>query len=281
MSLRINTNATSIGAQRRLAETTRLLERSYARLASGRRIAVAADDPAGLAISERMTAQIRSMRVARRNVQDGSSMIQVAEGALNELSEIVVRVRELAMRAANGTLSDVDRTALGSELTQLSEEAERIVSTTTFNGKHLFDPNTVVEDGITIQIGTDSDDTLRIEMPDVDRAALGLKTLDFSSEAGGAAALNVLDVAQEIVSGARGMLGATQRRLESAVRFISVNEENLAAARSRIADVDFAAESAERVRLEILQQAGVSMLSQANVQPELALALLTAPVSGA
>lgn len=277
VTLRINTNVISLGAQRRLGETTRALERSYARLASGLRITVAADDAAGLAISERMGAELRSLKVARRNVLDGQSAMQIAEGALVELGDIVSRVRELAMRAASGTLSDVDRGALDAELEELTEEAERVVNAAKFNGLSLFDPNTVGEDGITLQVGPGEDETIRLDVPVVERAALALRTLDLTTSDGGRRAIGVLDVALEIVSDARGQLGAIQRRLETAGRVLAVREENLAAARSRIVDVDYALETAEVVRLEILQQAGVSMLSQANVQPELALALLSPP----
>ncbi len=269
MGLRVNTNLFSINAQRNLTMVSERLGTNFARLSSGLRITTAADDAAGLGISERMRAKIRSLGAAGRNAQDGVSLAQTAEGALAEVSNNLVRMRELAIQAANGTLSTEDRAALDEEFQELIEEIDRISGETDFNGTSLLD-NT---NSVNIQIGPDSGDTITISFVDMQAATLGL-TGDVSSEANAASALADLDAAIQSVATARSDFGAKQNRLESASRTISNARENLSAAESRIRDVDVASETADLTRNSILQQAAVSVLAQANQQPQIALSLL-------
>lgn len=277
MGLRINTNVLSLNAQRHLTNQSTHLARSYARLASGQRIAVAADDAAGLGIAGRMSARLRSLKVAQRNVLDGISVAQTAEGTLAELTGIIQRVRELAVRGANGSLSDLDRGSLDGERRELAEEAERIVSTASFNGRPLLGSGAIVSDAMEIQVGTDANDTIALALPDVARAALAIGAVSVATAGGARSSLRILDLAQEIVTDGRGELGASQRRLESAGRSLRVEAENLAAAHSRIMDLDYAEEAANLTRLQILQSAATSVLAQANVQPEVALQVLFGP----
>ena len=269
MGLRVNTNLFSINAQRNLSNVTERLGTNFARLSSGLRITTAADDAAGLGISERMRAEIRSLGAAGRNAQDGVSLAQTAEGALAEVSNNLVRMRELAVQAANGTLNTEDRAALDEEFQELITEIDRIATETDFNGTSLLD-NT---NSVSIQVGTDSGDTIDITFSDMQAAALGL-TGDVTSEANAASVLADLDAAIQSVASARSDFGAKQNRLQSATRSISNARENLSAAESRIRDVDVASETADLTRNSILQQAAVSVLAQANVQPQLALSLL-------
>lgn len=272
MGLRINTNIASLTGRRHLGGATGSLEGSYRRLASGERIAIAADDAAGLAISERMRARLKSMRVGQRNLQDGVSLVQVAEGALNELNEILQRGRELALQSANGTMSDGDREVIDRERQELSEEALRISQNVEFNGIPLFRSASTIE----IQAGTNDsvDDTIPIELREVSRVGFLLGGMDFRTEGGALSSLDQFDLGQNIVNEERGRLGAVQNRLESAVRSLQVSTTDLAATESRIRDADVAQETAQLARAQILQQSSTLTLSQANVAPELALQLL-------
>lgn len=275
MGLRVNTNIASLTAQRNLSVATGRLQGNYSRLASGLRIAVAADDAAGLAISERMRSQIRSYSVASRNAQDGVSLAQTAEGALNEVSGILNRLRELSMQAANGTLSDSDRTTLNTEFTQLKEEIDRISSTTVFNGINLLDGS--ASTGIPIQVGIEdslSNDVIGITLESTSVQEMGLSSTDVLSISNAQASLANIDTAIYNVNQARGVLGAQQNRMESALRSIQVQRENLSASESRIRDVDVAEETADLTRNSIMQQAATTILTQANVQPQIALTLL-------
>lgn len=275
MGLRVNTNIASLTAQRNLSVATGRLQGNYSRLASGLRIAVAADDAAGLAISERMRSQIRSYSVASRNAQDGVSLAQTAEGALNEVSGILNRLRELSMQAANGTLSDSDRTTLNTEFTQLKEEIDRISSTTVFNGINLLDGS--ASTGIPIQVGIEdslSNDVIGITLESTSVQEMGLSSTDVLSISNAQASLANIDTAIDNVNQARGVLGAQQNRMESALRSIQVQRENLSASESRIRDVDVAEETADLTRNSIMQQAATTILTQANVQPQIALTLL-------
>jgi flagellin len=271
MGLRVNTNVASLTAQRNLNSVTGRLQGNYARLSSGLRIATAADDAAGLGISERMRSLIRSYDAAGRNAQDGISLVQTAEGALNEASNILTRMRELAMQASNGTLSATDLTTIDTEMDQLTEELDRISSSTEFNNIALLDGSTA---SASIQVGLDSGETIDITLQDTSTTTLGVDTIDVTAAGGGAAALADIDAAIDTVNTARGAMGAAQNRLGSAYASIQSARENLAAAESRIRDVDVAKETADLTRNSILQQAAVSILSQANVQPQLALSLL-------
>ncbi|MFT4539838.1 MAG: flagellin [Planctomycetota bacterium] len=271
MGLRVNTNIASQTAQRNLHNVTQRLQGNFSRLSSGLRIATASDDAAGLGISERMRSQIRSYDVAGRNAQDGISLAQTAEGALNETGNILGRMRELAMAATNGTLSTTDRTTLNTEFTALSDEISRIADTTEFNGLSLLDGTT---DSAAIQVGINSSQTITISMQTTTSSALGVSSLSVGTAAGANSALSAIDSAIDSVNTARGNLGASQNRLQSALSSILNTRENLSAAESRIRDVDVASETADLTRNSILQQAATSVLSQANVQPQLALSLL-------
>ena len=271
MGLRVNTNIASMTAQRNLAAVSNRLSGNFSRLSSGLRIATAADDAAGLGISERMRAQIRSFGVAGRNAQDGVSLAQTAEGALQEVGNNLTRMRELAVQAANGTLSTNDRTTLNTEFQQLASEISRISDQTTFNGVNLLDASTTSLD---IQVGVNASEVVTVAMADATTANLGLGTLLTDTQANANLAITALDLAIDSISTSRGTLGAAQNRMSSAIASISNARENLAAAESRIRDVDVAMESADLTRNSILQQAAVSVLSQANAQPQLALSLL-------
>ncbi len=271
MGLRVNTNIASLTAQRHMTVVTRRLGENYARLASGLRIATAADDAAGLAISERMRSQIRSYAVAGRNAQDGISLVQTAEGALGEVSNILGRMRELAMQAANGTLDTEDRATLDTEFQALDSEIDRIATTTEFNGINLLDGSST---SIPIQVGLDSGDTISVSGGDTQSSTLGVDTLDVTTITTAETALAALDSAISTINTTRGNLGATQNRMSSALSSILNARENLSSAESRIRDVDVASETADLTRNSIMQQAAVSVLQQANVQPQVALSLL-------
>ena len=271
MGLRVNTNITSMTAQRNLASVTARLSGNFSRLSSGLRIASAADDAAGLGISERMRSQIHSFGVAGRNAQDGVSLAQTAEGAMQEVSNNLSRMRELAVQSANGTLNATDRTTLNSEFQQLSAEIDRTATQTKFNGVNLLDGSTA---SVNVQVGVNSGETLTVTLADSKAATLGVSALNLTSVANSNTALAALDTAIDTVSTGRGTLGAAQNRLGSAIASIANAKENLSASESRIRDVDVAAETADLTRNSILQQAAVSVLSQANSQPQLALSLL-------
>lgn len=271
MGLRINTNVASLNAQRNLSQVTERLLGHYGRLSSGLRIATAADDAAGLGISERMRAQIRSYAAAERNAADGISLAQTVDGALGEVSGILTRIRELAVQATNGTLSDSDRGILDNELGELRDEIGRIASSTEFNGNKLLDGTA---GPFAIQVGTGAGETIDVAGADVTTATLGLDSLSFATASGASSALGAIDAAVTSVATARGNAGASINRLESAARSISAARTNLSAAESRIRDVDVAEETALLVRDQIVQQLAVQVLAQANVQPELVLRLL-------
>jgi flagellin len=271
MGLRVNTNVASLTAQRNLASITGRLQGNFARLSSGLRIATAADDAAGLGISERMRSQIRSYEVAGRNAQDGISLTQTAEGALQETSNNLTRMRELAIQAANGTLTTTDRATIDAEFQALIAEIDRVSGEANFNGLSLLDGSTA---SIDLQVGIEAGDTITINLPDATAATLGIAGLDVTDVTNASTALAALDTAINSVSTARGELGAGQNRMNSVIASIANTRENLSAAESRIRDVDVAAETADLTRNTIMQQAAVSVLAQANVQPQLALNLL-------
>ncbi len=270
MGLRVNTNVLSMTAQRNLSNVSARLQGNFARLSSGLRIATAADDAAGLGISERLRAKIRSLDQAGRNANDGISLVQTAEGALNEVNANLVRMRELAVQAANGTLNTGDRAALDAEFGALIEEIDRVGTQTDFNGISLF----AAASSIDIQIGTDAGETIAISLAAVTDTALGISSSSVTTVSNANTALSAIDTALDSVTSARGDLGAVQNRLQSTSRSIEATRENLSAAESRIRDVDIARETADLTRNSILQQAAVSVLSQANIQPQLALGLL-------
>jgi flagellin len=273
MGLRVNTNIASLTAQRNLSLVTARLQGNYSRLSSGLRIATAADDAAGLAISEKMRSQIRSYAVAGRNAQDGISLVQTAEGALNEVSNILSRMRELSVQAANGTMSATDRQTTDVEFQSLMDEIQRVAMSTEFNAIELLQGGTA---DIQVGIGTAAYDRVTVNLVNTTTGAGGLNidTMNVLDVAASQASITAVDAAIDLVNTARGELGASQNRLQSVFSSIMNVRENLSAAESRIRDVDVAWETADLTRNTILQQAAVSVLAQANVQPQLALSLL-------
>jgi flagellin len=270
MGLVVNTNLFSMTAQRNLSNVTSRLQGNFSRLSSGLRIASASDDAAGLGISERMRADIKSMDVNARNAQDGISLVQTAEGALGEVNNNLSRMRELAIQASNGTLNTGDRATLDAEFQALETEIDRIATSTEFNGISLLDSTS----SFSIQVGLDSGDTISVSAQDTQSATLGIDALSVGTSTGANSALAAIDAAIDSVTSARGALGSSQNRLQSAFRSIQNTRESLSAAESRIRDVDVAQETADLTRNSIMQQAAMSVLAQANVQPQIALSLL-------
>jgi len=271
MALTINTNVASLNAQRNLGATQTNLSRSMQRLSSGLRINSAKDDAAGLAISDRMTAQIRGLNQAARNANDGISLAQTAEGALQETTNLLQRMRELAVQSANDTNSDTDRDSLQAEVTQLVSEIDRISTDTAFNGRVLLDGNA---SGMVFHVGANSGQSITFDIAGASSTDLAVSGVDISDQAGADAAIGAIDDALELVDTSRGDLGAVQNRFESTIANLSNVSENLSAARSRILDADIAQETSNMTKQNILQQARVSILAQANQQPQLALSLL-------
>jgi len=271
MAMVINTNVASINARGNLERVTNRLQSSYRKLSTGLRIATAGDDAAGLAISERMRAQIRSLTQAQRNANDGISLVQVGEGAMNEMSNILIRMRELAIQSNNGTNSAQDKDTLDQEFSSLIAEVDRIAQSTEFNGVNLLDGSATTA---SIQVGINDGDVIDVGLEDTTASTLGVDGVDVTTATAASSALADIDTAIDTLNTSRGALGAVQNRLTSAFTSIQNVRENLSAAESRIRDVDVAFETADLTRNTILQQAAVSVLSQANVQPQLALRLL-------
>lgn len=279
MGLVINTNLAAINAQRNLSRTEGDLNSSLARLSSGMRITAAKDDAAGLAISEKLRAQIRGMAQAERNANDGISLIQTAEGALDEVSGIMIRLRELAVQSATGTLGDEERGYLNAEFQDLIDECNRIASVTEFNGQKLLDGT--FSGGVAFQVGLNNStmDRITASIPATFPSSIGstgasLASQSISTVSGARSTLSVIDAAIQDISGVRGGLGATQNRLAVTVKNLATVRENISAANSRIRDVDVAAETVSMTRSQILMQAGVSVLAQANQLPQMALSLI-------
>ena len=276
MGLRINTNVASLAAQRSLGVNTRNTNDNLRKLSSGERITKAGDDAAGLAISENLKSQIRGVRQAGRNANDAVSMIQTAEGGLNEISNIVIRLRELAVQAASDTVGDTERKFTDLEFQQLKEEVDRISKSSEFNGIRLLDGT---GGSLEFQIGIRNDpglDRLRYDATANNSTLLGLGMQEESvlTKVGAQNTLKKLDDALVQVNGIRANLGATQNRLQSAINNLQISDENLSSAKSRIRDVDVAAETADLTKNNILVQAGTSVLAQANQQPNIAMKLL-------
>jgi flagellin len=274
MGLRVNTNVTSINAQRNLSAVTDRLGGNFRRLSTGLRISTAADDAAGLAISERLRSQVRSLEQAKRNANDGISLVQTAEGALNEVSSIMTRLRELAIQSSNGSVSNQDRETLDEEFQSLVSEVNRIGRSTEFNGIKLLDGSNT---SVSFQVGfgtTSGIDTLSVSLSAALSTSLSLNSLDIGSGGATTTAISNIDAAINTISSLRGTLGAVQNRLGSTINNLAITTENLASAESRIRDVDVAYETAQLTRNNILQQASISVLAQANSQPQSALQLL-------
>ena len=277
MGLRIATNVTSLNAQRQMAITRMNLDRSLEKLASGSRINHAGDDAAGLAISENLRAQLRGMRQAKRNAQDGLSLMQVSEGGLNEISNMLIRLRELSVQAASDTIGDSERQFTDREFQSLKQEIDRIANMTAFNGTPLLNGKVGI---LEIQVGTHNNPILdRVtyngERADATLDALKLGGESLATKQGSQLSLTVIDDALIRVNSIRADLGAMQNRLQSTINNLAVTDENLAAANSRIRDTDMAEEVSEMTKQNILMQAGISVLSQANTTNSHALKLLS------
>ena len=281
MGLRINTNIASINAQKNLARTQLDLNRALDRLSSGLRITCAGDDAAGLAISESLRAQIRGLGQAQRNANDGISVIQTAEGALNEISNILIRLRELAVQSASeGSIGNAERSFLHNEFSSLQSEITRIANSTRFGGRVLLDGSlSGAGSALTFQVGIFNDaavDRITLNIGNATASGLSIQSSDaaVSTTASAQAALEKIDSALSSVSLVRGNLGAASNRLQSTINNLASSIENLSAANSRIRDADIAAETAALTRAQVLQQAGIAVLAQANVSSQIALTLL-------
>ncbi|MFM1662816.1 flagellin N-terminal helical domain-containing protein [Aeromonas salmonicida] len=289
MAMYINTNVSSLNAQRNMTNSTKSLDTSYTRLASGLRINSAKDDAAGLQISNRLTSQINGLDQGNRNANDGISLAQTAEGAMDEVTGMLQRIRTLAQQSANGSNSAKDRQALQKEVDQLGAEVNRISSATTFAGTKLLDGSF----GGTFQVGADANQTIGFSLSQAGgfsisgiAAAVTAGTADSIFISGSAGAIDIstqstaqdvlgaVDSMLEVVDGKRAELGAVQNRMDSTIRNQANISENVSAARSRIRDADFATETANMTKQNILQQAASSVLSQANQRPQAALQLL-------
>lgn len=276
MGLRINTNVTSLAAQRTLGNNNADKAQTLGKLSSGTRIVRSADDAAGLAISEKLKAQVRSTNQAERNANDGISMIQTAEGGLNEISNILIRLRELSIQSASDTVGDTERKFTDLEYQNLKQEVERISQVTEFNGKKLLNG---AGDNYDFQIGINNDEfqdriSFDTQLLNSSIDNLGVAGLSVSSKESAQEGLASIDAAIQTVSGQRAELGAKQNRLTSTIQNLQVSSENLSAANSRIRDTDYAAETAKKTKLDILTNAGTSVLAQSNAQGQAALNLI-------
>lgn len=276
----INTNIASLNAQINLNSSQYALSKSLARLSSGLRINRAQDDAANMAIAERMNAQVRGLAQAQRNANDGISLTQTAEGALNTVNDMLQRGRELAVQAANSTNQASDRASIHGEWSQLADEVERVANTTEFNGQKLLDGSF---SATLYQTGANSGEMIAVaamgnmtaaQLGQSDQAPQGLRSIDLSTAQGARDAIAVFDAAIDKVSSQRAELGATQNRFASTINNLSMTTENLSAARSRITDADFVKETANFSRDQVLQQAKTAMLAQANQLPQGVLSLL-------
>jgi flagellin len=277
MALTVNTNVASLTAQRNLSNTQSTLGTSLQRLSSGLRVNSAKDDAAGMFSIERMTADIRGLNQAVRNAQDGISLAQTGEGSMSQIQSALQRIREIAVQSSNATVED--RTGLQAEVDQLTQELSRIIDTTEFNGKKLLDGTS---GALVFQIGQDGNADMQISVSGVDLTSMGgynttltsTGVVDVSSATAASAAIATMDTSINTVSTNRATFGAVQNRFEAVVVNLTNYSENLSGARGRIQDADFAMETANLTRAQILQQAGTAMLAQANTLPQAALALL-------
>jgi flagellin len=276
----INTNLMSLNAQRNLSTTSNALATSIQRLSTGLRVNSAKDDAAGLAIAERMNAQVRGMNVAIRNANDGISLAQTAEGAMGKIGENLQRMRELAVQSANDSNGSSDRTALDAEFKQLAEENARVIANTKFNGQELLTGSGGASGAFAFQVGagTTSDNQISISTSNlatsITTSTQGSTATLGTTAATAVTAMGAIDAALTAVNSARATMGAAQSRFESVIGNLQIASENQSAARSRIMDADFAAETASLTRAQVLQQAGTAMLSQANSIPNNVLSLL-------
>ncbi len=265
MSLRINTNVDAMGAANNLAHTTSMISKSMERLSTGKRINSAADDAAGLTISEKMIGQINGMQQAQANIQDGQSLVQTAEGNLDEVHSMLQRVRELAVQYKNGTLSTTDQAAIQTEVNQLASEIERLGQTASFNGISLL----ASAGSVTFQVGANDGETISAST-----ISLGSAVGTAYMSLGASNSISAIDSAIDAISAQRSIFGAVSNRLDHALNAAATYQQNLTAANSRIVDVDMASETVKLTNNQILSQAGIAMLSQANQQPQSVLKLL-------
>ncbi|MEJ6656993.1 MAG: flagellin domain-containing protein [Pseudomonas sp.] len=271
MALTVNSNIASLNAQRNLSGSTNALSTAMERLSSGSRINSAKDDAAGLQISNRLTSQINGLNVAVKNANDGISIAQTAEGAMQESTNILQRMRELALQSANGSNGAEDRAALQKEVVQLRDELTRIAETTAFGGQKLFDGNFT---DVAFQVGSEVGETISFSLTNIDATTLTVGAIDISDVAGAEAAIAAIDVGMKAIDEQRADLGAVQNRFDSTISNLQNIAENASAARSRIMDTDYAVETANLTKNQIMQQAGTAMLSQANQLPQAVLSLL-------
>jgi len=276
MGFRINTNVSSIAAQRALTVNNKQAEDTLSKMSSGTRIVKASDDAAGLAISEKLKSGIRSLNQANRNANDGISMIQTAEGGMNEVQNILTRLRELSIQSASDTVGDSERSFSDLEYQNLKKEIQRISEVTEFNGMKLLDGQ---GDKLDFQIGMNNNDfqdriSYDVQMTSAGLESLGIDDITVSGKDGAQSSLSQIDAAIEKVSGQRSALGAVQNRLVSTSTNLASTVENLSAANSRIRDVDYADATAQNARNNILGQAGTAVLAQANAQGQAALRLI-------
>jgi len=276
MAMVINTNTLSLQTQNNLSTSQSSLNSAIQRLSSGLRINSAKDDAAGQAIANRFTANINGLSQAQRNANDGISMSQTAEGALNEVNNNLQRIRTLAVQAANGTNSTTDLSSLQDEVKQRLAEIDRLSAQTSFNGTNLLDGSAGTAGVVTIQVGANDGQTIGLDLSKAkaDSTALGVNALDFNTPASLATAMKAIDSALSKVDVARSTLGAAQNRFESVVTNLGTTVTNLSASRSRIQDADYATEVSNMSRAQILQQAGTSVLAQANQTTQNVLSLL-------
>lgn len=277
MGLRVTTNLSSLAAQRTMSQSTRELQKSFAQLSSGSRITKASDDAAGLSISENLKSRIRGYTQAQRNANDGISMVQVSEGGLGEISNILTRMRELGVQAASDTVGETERGFIDKEVQQLKNEMQRIAVTTRWGKQNLLDGS---GDEYAFQVDINNDEfndriSFDASQQDATISTLGVDDFDFSSKDSAREALDVLEDAQRTVNGYRANLGAIQNRLISTSENLGVSIENFSAANSRIRDTDVAQSSAELARNNILLNASVGVLAQANQQPAAAMRLIS------
>ncbi|MEI5638174.1 MULTISPECIES: flagellin N-terminal helical domain-containing protein [unclassified Pseudoalteromonas] len=271
MALSVNTNVMSLNSQRNLSNSTNSLSTSYQRLSSGLRVNSAADDAAGLQIGSRLESQMKGLDQAARNANDGISIAQTAEGALEETTSMMQRMRVLAIQSANGSNSADDRAALQKEFAELNKEIDRVADTTTFGGVNVLDGSYAEN----FQVGADANQVISVQITTaMDSTGLSTTGLSIGTAATAQAAITGLDASLKAVNDVRADLGAKQNRFSSTIRNLTNVSENVAASRSRIMDADFAKESASLARNQVLQQASSSMLAQANQQPQIALSLL-------
>jgi len=277
MGLRIATNVASIAAQRSLTHSAENQKTNYQRLSSGKRITQAGDDAAGLSISENLRGTIRSTKQAERNAQDGISLVQVAEGGMHEIGNMLIRLRELSIQAASDTIGDREREFINNEFEELVAEVDRIAESTTFSGTPLLNGE-AEKDELEIQVGTSASEMDRITFKanenDLRAASLGIDDINSLTIDDARETLDKVDSALTTVNSSRARLGALQNKLHSTVRSLALSAENLSQAYSRIADTDVAETTSELVRDNILQGAGIAVLAQANAQPTQALRLI-------